>query len=306
MRSFPGRIVIECAGGTFVSYTLLMMIVWSFMWSKAEIEKMCIVIDGASSRRLTMNEFLNSRAVRVLMVTAVAAALLLSGFIGAAAQGHRADGGEPSSRARGDNGRVRSDDYRVTVARLKYGGGGDWYADPSSLPNFLGEFERRTGIPTASAEKVIEPGDPELSSYPFLYMTGHGNVSFSGSELERLRDHLLAGGFLYADDNYGMDESFRKVVARLLPGRELVPVPLDHPIYSCFYELEGPPKIHEHDGRPPEGLGIFEGERLILFYTYESDVGDGLEDPDVHGDPPEKRELAMRMAVNVFYYALTR
>jgi len=282
------------------------MIAWSFIWSRSEIEKMCIVIDGASSRKFIMNEYLYSRVLRVLMVTAVAAALLLSVFNTVTGQAHRSDNGEPSSRRREDNGRVRSDDYRVTVARLKYGGGGDWYADPSSLPNFLGEFERRTGIPTASVEKVIEPGDPELSSYPFLYMTGHGNISFSGLELERLRDHLLAGGFLYADDNYGMDESFRKVVARLLPGRELVPVPLDHPIYSCFYELDGPPKIHEHDGRPPEGLGIFEGERLILFYTYESDVGDGLEDPDVHGDPPEKRELAMRMAVNVFYYALTR
>jgi hypothetical protein len=219
-----------------------------------------------------MKEYLKSRAARVLMVTAVAAALLLSVFNTVTGQAHRSDDGEPSSRRREDNGRVRSDDYRVTVARLKYGGGGDWYADPSSLPNFLGEFERRTGIPTASVEKVIEPGDPELSSYPFLYMTGHGNISFSGLELERLRDHLLAGGFLYADDNYGMDESFRKVVARLLPGRELVPVPLDHPIYSCFYELEGPPKIHEHDGRPPEGLGIFrdaDGRECLLLRADE-------------------------------------
>ncbi len=239
------------------------------------------------------------------MGAAAAAALLLSAFTIVIGQAHRPGSGEPSSSRRKNDIKI-ADDYRVTVARLKYGGGGDWYADPSSLPNFLDAFERRTGIPTASTEKVIEPGDPELSSYPFLYMTGHGNISFSGSELERLRSHLLAGGFLYADDNYGMDESFRKVVALLFPGRELAAVPLDHPIYSCFYELEGPPKIHEHDGRPPEGLGIFDGDRLMLFYTYESDVGDGLEDPDVHGDPPVKRELAMRMAVNVFYYALTR
>jgi len=241
----------------------------------------------------------------VHVVAALVAALLLSGSAGVLAQGHRPDDGETSGR-REENGRVRADDYRVTVARLKYGGGGDWYADPSSLPNFLGEFERRTGIPTASLEKVIEAGDPELSSFPFLYMTGHGNVSFSSTELERLRGHLLAGGFLYADDNYGMDESFRKVVALLFPGREMALVPFDHPIYSAFYELDGPPKIHEHDGKRPEGWGIFDGDRLMLFYTYESDVGDGLEDPDVHGDPPAKRELAVRMAVNVFYYAMTR
>jgi hypothetical protein len=247
---------------------------------------------------------------RLLVVAAAAAALSLALSLRlpgiAAGQGYRTGGGEASPARRMEDGRTLADRYRVTVARLKYGGGGDWYADPSSLPNFLREFESRTGIPVASREKVIEPGDPELSSYPFLYMTGHGNVSFTDSELERLRDHLMEGGFLYADDNYGMDESFRKMAALLLPGRPLVPVPLDHPIYSCFYELEGPPKIHEHDGRPPEGLGIFEGERLMLFYTYESDVGDGLEDPDVHGDPPEKREQAIRMAVNVFYYALTR
>ena len=233
-----------------------------------------------------------------------AAALLLMGYNGAGAQGHPPEGGDPPAARRA--GAAMSDEYRVTIARLKYGGGGDWYADPSSLPNLLSEFSRRTGIPTASMEKVIEPGDPELSSFPFLYMTGHGNVSFTGPELEKLRAHLLGGGFLYADDNYGMDKSFRKAAAALFPERELVEVPFGHPIYRCFYTLDGPPKIHEHDGRPPEGLGIFDGDRLMLFYTYESDVGDGLEDPDVHGDPADRREAAMRMAVNVFYYAMTR
>jgi hypothetical protein len=236
----------------------------------------------------------------------LAAALLLTGFTGARAQGHRPDGGQPASGSGREDPSALADDYRVTVARLKYGGGGDWYADPSSLPNFLSEFERRTGIPTASLEKVIEAGDPELSSFPFLYMTGHGNVSFSSTELDRLRQHLLGGGFLYADDNYGMDESFRKVVAQLFPGREMALVPFDHPIYSSYYRIDGPPKIHEHDGKRPEGWGVFDGDRLMLFYTYESDVGDGLEDPDVHGNPPEKREQAIRMAVNVFYYAMTR
>ena len=200
----------------------------------------------------------------------------------------------------------RGEGFRVRPARVRYGGGGDWYADPSSLPNLLREFEARTGISTAREEKVIDLTDPALPLYPFLYMTGHGNVRLTGEELDRLREHLLGGGFLYADDNYGMDDSFREMVRELFPERELVNLPLDHEIYRCFYELEGPPKIHEHDGRPPEGLGVFDGRRLMIFYTYESDIGDGLEDADVHGDPPGKREQAIRMAVNVLFYALTR
>ncbi len=197
-------------------------------------------------------------------------------------------------------------EIRIRIARIRYGGGGDWYSDPSSLANLLEEFERRTGIPTAKDEKVKELGDPELSSFPFLYMTGHGNVQLTGEERERLRNHLLGGGFLYADDNYGMDRSFRRMIAELFPELRLVTLPLDHAIYSSFYRLDGPPKIHEHDGKPPEGLGIFDAGRLMVFYTYESDIGDGLEDPGVHGDPPRKREAAVRMAVNILYYALTR
>jgi len=197
------------------------------------------------------------------------------------------------------------EEARIGIGRLKYGGGGDWYSDPSSLPNLLAEFERRTGIPTARRDRAIEPLHPELFAYPFLYLTGHGTVAMTDREVERLRGHLLGGGFLWADDNYGMDRSFRRLVERLFPERPLEPVPFDHPIYRCFYRLDGPPKIHEHDGKPPEGLGIFDGERLVLFYTYECDIGDGLEDPDVHDNPPELRELAARMAVNVLYYALT-
>jgi hypothetical protein len=202
--------------------------------------------------------------------------------------------------------REAEENLRVRIARIRYGGGGDWYADPSSLPNLLREFEERTGIPAAETEKVIDLTDPGLSFHPFLYMTGHGNVKLESRELERLREHLLGGGFLYADDNYGMDDSFRRMVEELFPERELVTLPLDHEIYRCFYELEGPPKIHEHDGKPPEGLGVFDGGRLMIFYTYESDIGDGLEDAEVHGDPPEKREQAVRMAVNILFYALTR
>ncbi len=199
----------------------------------------------------------------------------------------------------------RLDESRFHIARIKYGGGGDWYTDPSSIPNLMREFEARTGIPTARSEFVIELCDPKLFCHPFLYMTGHGNVRLSPEEIERLREHLLAGGFLWADDCYGMDESFRRTVRELFPERELVLVPLEHEIYRCFYNLDGVPKIHEHDGKPPQGWGVFDGERLMIFYTYESDIGDGLEDADVHNDPPEKREQAFRMAVNILYYALT-
>lgn len=194
---------------------------------------------------------------------------------------------------------------RLTIARVKYGGGGDWYSDPSSLPNLLREFEARTGIPAAAEEDVIELSDPGLFRFPFLYMTGHGNIELTAEEIENLRDHLTAGGFLYADDNYGMDQSFRRMVGKLFPESAMAPLPFSHPIYHCLYDLEGPPKIHEHDGKPPQGLGVFFEGRLVLFYTYQSDIGDGLEDADVHGNPAEKRELATRMALNILFYALT-
>ncbi|HEM47398.1 MAG TPA: DUF4159 domain-containing protein, partial [Alphaproteobacteria bacterium] len=190
------------------------------------------------------NRFLYGRGSRVHVAAFAAAALLLMGYNGAGAQGHPPEGGDPPAARRA--GAAMSDEYRVTIARLKYGGGGDWYADPSSLPNLLSEFSRRTGIPTASMEKVIEPGDPELSSFPFLYMTGHGNVRLAERDVAALRRYLDGGGFLHADDNYGMDESFRREVERVYPEAGLVPVPHDHPIYHIFYELpDGLPKVHE-------------------------------------------------------------
>ncbi len=197
-------------------------------------------------------------------------------------------------------------EMRVTVARVHYGGGGDWYSDPSSLPNWLAEFERRTGIPTRHDPPVVTLTDVNLRAWPFLYMTGHGTIRLTPDEIQALRAYLEDGGFLYADDNYGMDASFRAMVRELFPERSLERVPNSDPIYHCFYDLPGLPKIHEHDGKPPEGLGIRIDGRLVLFYSYESDIGDGLEDPQVHGDPPAKREAAMRMAVNVLMYAITR
>ncbi len=244
---------------------------------------------------------MNKRILIIFMVVLACVACMAGNAFSGESRGSAGEGG------RGDApGRDAAGHSGITIGRVKYGGGGDWYCDSSSLPNLLREFEHRTGIPAADSEKRLEIGDPELSGCPFLYISGHGNIQFTGKELGRLRRYLLNGGFLYADDNYGMDESFRRVVEELFPERELVPVPLDHIIYKCFYQLKGPPKIHEHDGEPPQGLGVFNGDKLMIFYTYQSDIGDGLEDEDVHGDPPEKREQAIRMAVNILFYALTR
>lgn len=193
-----------------------------------------------------------------------------------------------------------------TIARLRYNGGGDWYSDPTSLPNLLRGLRERTNVETASREARVEILDEELFRYPFLYMTGHGRISFSPAERERLRYHLIHGGFLWADDNYGMDEHFRREIRAVFPDAELIELPFDHPIYHEVYDFpEGLPKIHEHDGGPPRGFGIFHDGRLVVFYTYDCDIGDGLEDADVHNDPPEKREAALRMAINIVTYALT-
>ena len=194
----------------------------------------------------------------------------------------------------------------VSIARLHYSGGGDWYANPSSLPNFLREFTRRTSIPCAEHEAVLRATDPGLERTAFLYITGHGNLNFTAEEEQRLRAWLEQGGFLWADDNYGLDTYVRRAMERLFPEAPLRLVPADHPIYHSFYDLKGVPKIHEHDGKAPQGWGVFLDGRLAVFYTYEADIGDGLEDPQVHMDPPEKREAAMKMAINVLYYALTR
>ncbi len=194
----------------------------------------------------------------------------------------------------------------LVVGRLHYDGGGDWYANPSSLPNLSAAIRQRTALRVTPRERVVRLTDPDLWEVPYLHMTGHGNVRFSEEEARALRRYLEQGGFLHADDNYGMDESFRREVARIFPERPLVEVPLDHPIYHVVYGFpEGLPKIHEHDGRPAQGFGLFFGDRLALFYSYESDLGDGWEDPGVHDDAPEVRERALRMGVNLFVYAVT-
>ena len=251
------------------------------------------------------------KALRIPRAVGVCAALAIAGASIAFGAGLRAQdvippgGYKPIDPAEHEREKL-VDASRAHVARVRYGGGGDWYGDPSALSNLQREFEQRTGIPAARNEIVIDLGDPGLFAHPFLYMTGHGNIKLTRDEIDKLRAHLLAGGFLWADDCHGMDASFRSMVKELFPERELALLPLDHGIYRSFYRIEGPPKIHEHDGRPPQGWGVVDGGRLMIFYTYESDVGDGLEDAEVHNDPPEKREQAIRMGVNILYYALTR
>jgi hypothetical protein len=194
----------------------------------------------------------------------------------------------------------------LTIGRLQYDGGGDWYANPSSLPNLLAAVREQTALAVAEREITVTLESPQLWDVPYLYMTGHGNVRFSDREVVLLRRYLEHGGFLHADDNYGMDESFRREMTRVFPDRALVDVPLDHPVYHIVHAFpEGIPKVHEHDGKPARGLGIFLGDRLAVFYSYESDLGDGWEDPQVHGDPPEVRAAALRMGVNLVAYAVT-
>lgn len=216
---------------------------------------------------------------------AVLAAVLLGALAGA-----------PALPAQGDS---------ITIGRLHYEGGGDWYANPSSLPNLLAAVRERTSLRTTEREVVVSLAAPGLWDVPYLYMTGHGNVHFSDADLATLRRYLLQGGFFHADDNYGMDQSLRRELARLFPDRPLVEVPLDHPIYHLVYTFpKGVPKIHEHDGKPAQGFGIFLDGRLAVYYTYQSDLGDGWEDPDVHHDPAEVRESALRMGVNLVSYAV--
>jgi hypothetical protein len=195
---------------------------------------------------------------------------------------------------------------RLTIARLQYDGGGDWYANPSSLPNLLRTIAERTTLPVERTEARVTLTDERLWDFPFLHMTGHDRVRFSDAEAARLREYVLRGGFLHASDNYGLDESFRAEMKHVFPDRELVDVPLSHPIYHLVYDFpKGLPKIHEHDGKPARGLGIFVGDRLAVYYDYQSDLGNGWEDAEVHKDPPELHEAALRMGVNLFVYAVT-
>ncbi|MDI6840146.1 MAG: DUF4159 domain-containing protein [bacterium] len=194
--------------------------------------------------------------------------------------------------------------YNITLARVKYSGGGDWYNDPSMLPNLAHEINKRTTIRVDPEQHIVSLSDVELFNYPFIFITGHGNIKLSDSEVKQLREYLTKGGFLYADDDYGMDEYFRREIGKVFPGIKLEELPFKHPIYHSFYDFDYLPKIHKHDDKPPKGYGIFYQGRLVVFYTYETNISDGWADPWVHNDPAEKREEAFKMGVNILMYAI--
>jgi uncharacterized protein DUF4159 len=194
-----------------------------------------------------------------------------------------------------------------TIARLKYTGGGDWYSDESSLRNLLKALRARGEVRVAQErEAVVSASDPELWNYPLLFMTGHGNVKLSEEESRSLRRYLDQGGFLWADDNFGMDKSFRELMARLYPETPMTELPFDHEVFRRPFAFpSGAPKIHEHDGGPPHVYGIYRDGRLRVLYTFDTDIGNGIEDAGIHDDPPAKRDAAMRFAINIATYAVT-
>lgn len=193
---------------------------------------------------------------------------------------------------------------RTGFARLQYDGGGDWYNDPEVLPNLARYANSVMGSNFPTDQSTVRASDPKLFDYPFLYLTGHGNIRFSEREIENLRTWMLRGGFLYADDDYGMDASFRREIKRIFPERELSPLDGSYPLFTSFYDFSsGLPKIHLHDEKPPQAYGIFDDNgRLICLYTYESNISDGWADPSTHKDPPPVREKALQFGVNILYY----
>lgn len=203
---------------------------------------------------------------------------------------------------------VKQQGSRFVIARLKYDGGGDWYNDPSSELNMLRFLADHTDIDVdVRTEEFVEVGSEKLFSYPFVFMTGHGNIRLSDREAQNLRSYLENGGFLYVDDDYGFDKAFRREIAKVFPDKELVELPFDHGIYHIHYAFpNGLPKIHEHDKKPPQGFGMFHEGRLILFYTYESNLADGWADPDVHKDPEDVRLKSLQMGLNIIVWALTQ
>lgn len=193
------------------------------------------------------------------------------------------------------------------LALLKYNGGGDWYANPTSLPNLIKFCNQQTGTVLSGKPATVDPGSPDLFSYPFVHMTGHGNVVFSDAELINLRKYLESGGFLHIDDNYGMDQYARREIKRLFPDRTLVPIPSSHILFQKPFTFSGGiPKIHEHDGKKPEALGIIIDGRIVLLYTHETDLGDGWEDPEVHNNPADVRERALKMGANIIHYVFNQ
>jgi hypothetical protein len=192
------------------------------------------------------------------------------------------------------------------IARLKYGGGGDWYNDPSAEVNLLNFIAHNTNIKVKAEYVFVDISTDEIFSYPFLFMTGHGNIVFSNSEVERLRKYLENGGFLYVDDDYGLDNAFRREMKKVFPNNPLIELPFSYGLYNCFYEFTaGPPKTHEHDDKPAQGFGIFINKRLAVFYTYQSNPSDGWTDKEVHNNPEKVREEALKFGTNIVLWSLS-
>ncbi len=197
-------------------------------------------------------------------------------------------------------------DGAFQIARLKYNGGGDWYNDPSAEINLLKFVSEKTNVKVKPEYVFVDLGSDEIFKYPFLFITGHGNIVFSDSDVRRLRTYLNNGGFIYIDDDYGLDKAVRREFKKVLPENNFVELPFDHPIYNNVFKFEtGPPKTHKHDEKAPQGLGMFIGKRLAVYYTFESNPSDGWADPEVHNDPPAKREEALKFGTNIIVYALS-
>ncbi|HZH70167.1 MAG TPA: DUF4159 domain-containing protein [Flavobacteriaceae bacterium] len=190
------------------------------------------------------------------------------------------------------------------IATLKYGGGGDWYANPTALPNLIKFCNQNINTKISENPATVETGSVEIFQYPYIYMTGHGNVFFNETDIENLRNYLLSGGFLHVDDNYGLDIFLRPELKKLFPEKELIELPAHHHIFNVYYKFpNGIPKIHEHDNKPPQAFGIFENDRLVLLYTYETDLGNGWENQEMHNNPEEVRQKALQMGANIIKYA---
>lgn len=195
----------------------------------------------------------------------------------------------------------------IKLAKLKYSGGGDWYANKTALPNLISFCNEEMNMAISPKEDIVEVGSSELYFYPYVYLTGHGNVVFSEEEADNLRNYLISGGFLHIDDNYGLDQFIRLEMKKIFPELEFVELPFDHPIYDQKFTFkQGLPKIHEHDGKRPQGLGLIYEGRLVCFYSYETDLGNGWEDQRIHNDPEEKRQEALKMGANIIAYAFTQ
>lgn len=201
---------------------------------------------------------------------------------------------------------VEAQTPELRIARLKYTGGGDWYNDPSAEVNLLKFIQKNTSIKTKPEYVFVDAATDAIFSYPVLFLTGHGNIAFNAKETGNLRKYLENGGFLYVDDDYGLDASFRREMKKIFPEKNLIELPFDYGIYQCFYKFpQGPPKTHKHNDNPPQAFGIFVDKRLAVYYTFEANPSDGWADPNVHNDPENKREEALKFGTNIIIWALS-